>query len=142
MEWTLETVLVVLLFATLVQALRLERALGILKRDRTALEALVAGFNASTRQVEAGTEHLRTAVDGAGRQMERQIAVSMSLKDDLLLLSDRGELIADRLDGLVHAARPLSAASAPVAEAPPPGAPTTARSEAEANLLQALRLAR
>ena len=39
MEWTLEIVLVVLLLATLIQALRLERALGILKRDRASLEA-------------------------------------------------------------------------------------------------------
>ena len=52
MEWILELVLAVLLLATLFQALRLERALGVLKRDRGELESLVAGFNASTRQAE------------------------------------------------------------------------------------------
>ena len=41
MEWLLEIVLVVLLAATLFQAVRLERALGVLKRDRVALEELV-----------------------------------------------------------------------------------------------------
>jgi Domain of unknown function (DUF6468) len=154
MEWTLEIVLVVLLLATLVQALRLERALGILKRDRAALEALVAGFNASTRQAEAGVDRLKAAADGAGRQIEQQISVSMSLKDDLLLLGDRGDMIADRLESLVRVARPLAADPVPATADRPPltpvpsqarprsGAPRVVRSEAENNLLQALRLAR
>ena len=45
----LEVALVLLLAATLFHALRLERALGVLKRDRAVLEDLVAGFNESTR---------------------------------------------------------------------------------------------
>ena len=49
MEWILEAVLAVLLAATLFHAVRLERALGVLKRDRAALEALVASFNASSQ---------------------------------------------------------------------------------------------
>ena len=48
MEWVLEIVLVLMLAATLFHALRLERALGVLKRDRTQLEELVAG-SCSTR---------------------------------------------------------------------------------------------
>jgi hypothetical protein len=139
MEWTLEIVLVVLLLATLVQTLRLERALGALRRDRVALEALIAGFNASTRQAEAGVERLKSAADGAGRLIERQIGVSISLKDDLLLLSERGDRLADRLDGLVRAARPLAADVGFAAVEPPV---VQERSEAERSLLHALRLAR
>ena len=41
MEWILNILLVVMLGATLFHAVRLERALGALKRDRSALEALV-----------------------------------------------------------------------------------------------------
>src|SRR4051794_17862897 len=126
MEWTLEIVLVVLLLATLIQAMRLERALGILKRDRVALEALIAGFNASTRQAESGVERLKAAADTAGRRIEHQIAESITLKDDLLLLTERGDRVADRLDVLVRAARPLapepSQPPAAVANAPT-GAP-------------------
>ncbi len=150
MEWTLEIVLAVLLLATLIQALRLERALGVLKRDRVALEALVAGFNASTRQAEAGVERLKAAADGAGRKLDQQISASSMLKDDLLFLAERGDRVADRLDALVRAARPLVPEPAPLPEdtgspavAPAqPKPPPTLRSEAERNLLQALRLAR
>ncbi len=143
MEWILELVLVVLLLATLIQAIRLERALGVLKRDRSALESLVAGFNASTRQAENGIERLRAAADGAGRQIERQVAASVSLKDDLSFLTERGDRLADRLDVLVRAARPLAAP----ANHDDPASPELAgsgsgghRSEAEKSLLQALRL--
>src|ERR1700689_4269951 len=103
MEWILEAVLALLLAATLFHALRLERALGGLKRARTVLEELVAGFNTSTRQAEAGIEQLRVAADGAGRQMARQIDTVVRLKDDLVFLLERGELLADRLGSLVRA---------------------------------------
>ena len=139
MEWTLEIILVVLLGATLFQAIRLERALGVLKRDRASLESLVAGFNASTHQAENGIQRLHAAADGAGRQIEDQVAKSVGLKDDLAFLTERGDRLADRLDTLVRQARPLTRDS--------PGnrmdtlAPKTA-GETEKSLLQALRLAR
>lgn len=142
MEFLLEIVLVVLLAATLFHALRLERALGVLKRDRAMLEELVSGFNASTRAAEDGIGRLRSAADGAGRQMARQIEAAAALKDDLLFLNERGERLADRLDGLVRAGRPFGpdALPPPADFAPEPEPPL--RSQAERDLMKALRLAR
>jgi chromosome segregation ATPase len=139
MEWTLEIVLVVLLGATLFQAVKLERALGVLKRDRASLESLVAHFNASTRQAESGIQRLRSAVDGAGRQIETQLTKSVSLKDDLAFLTERGDRLADRLDILVRAARPLAHEHPPSA---PDGNVPNGANQVERNLLQALRMAR
>ncbi|HBK04428.1 MAG TPA: hypothetical protein DDZ81_01050 [Acetobacteraceae bacterium] len=132
MEWTLEIVLMVLLAATLFQAIRLERALGVLKRDRASLEALVAGFNTSTNQAETGIQRLRAAADGTGRQIEVQLTKSVSLKDDLAFLTERGDRLADRLEALVRTARPLAADRAEA----------TGTNQAERDLLQALRMAR
>lgn len=108
MEWLLELALIGLLAATLFHALRLERALGVLKRDRSALEELVATFNSSTRLAEQGIDRLRSTADGAGRQISHQIETATGLKDDLLFLTERGERLADRLDGLVRAGRNLA----------------------------------
>ena len=166
MEWLLETALLVLLAATLFHAMRLERALGVLKSDRAALEELVASFNSSTRAAEQGIERLRATAEGAGRQVQRQVDVASGLKDDLLFLTERGERLADRLDLLVRAARPLAQdpppepapraperprperphAERPHAERlhtddPDPSAPRL-RSQAERDLLRALRTAR
>lgn len=167
MEWILEIVLVGMLAATLFHAVRLERALGVLKRDRATLEGLVAGFNTSTRQAETGIERLRATADGAGRQIARQAEAAMALKDDLSFLMERGDRLADRLDSLVRIARPLAAdpQPMPVSAAAPThvsarkqiGAPAAVavaaaehdddpeprlRSQAERDLLRALRMAR
>ena len=150
MEWLLEIALVGLLAATLFHALRLERALGVLKRDRAVLEDLVTGFNASTRQAEAGIDRLRDAAEGAGRQIARQIEAASGLKDDLVFLTERGERLADRIDALVRSGRPLAVEPARAMAAQPvglPGADTEpaearVRSQAERDLIKALRLAR
>jgi hypothetical protein len=155
MEWILDILLVVLLTATLFHAVRLERALGVLKRDRSALETLVADFNASTRAAETGIERLHVAADGSGRQIQRQIDTATTLKEDLTFLVQRGEGLADRLDEGVRAARPiLSIASQTPTRAPYPSQALTAmerapreadpqpRSQAERDLLKALRMAR
>lgn len=105
MEWILDIVLVVLLAATLFHAIRLERALGVLKRDGESLRALVANFDSSTHAAESGVERLRAATDGAGRQIQRQIEAATTLREDLTFLVQRGEGLADRLDDTVRATR-------------------------------------
>ncbi len=110
MEWVLEVVLVLMLAATLFHALRLERALGVLKRDRTQLEELVAEFNTSTHAAEASITRLHEAAEGAGRQIGRHVETAGRLKDDLVFLADRGDRLADRLDQLVRTGRMLEPA--------------------------------
>ena len=87
MEWLLDIVLIVLLAATLFHALRLERALGVLKRDRATLQELITGFNASTQAAEQGVGRLRAAADGAGRTLARQIEAAQSLRQNILEVS-------------------------------------------------------
>jgi hypothetical protein len=157
MEWILDLALVILLTATLFHAVRLERALGVLKRDRAALEALVESFNASTHAAESGIERLRATTDGAGRQIQRQIDNATALKDDLTFMVQRGEGLADRLDELVRASRPtLAVAEQAATRVPGPGMPRVVaggggsggggrdepkvRSQAERDLLKALRM--
>ena len=154
-QFLLEGALSLLLAVTMFHAIRLERALGVLKRDRAVLEGLVAGFNESTRQAQAGVENLRAASEGAGRQIARQIEQAQRLRDDLSFLSDRGEKLAERLESGVRTARMAAdhAAMAPPSFVPSGGMPAGCaaepemagarlRSEAERDLLRALRAAR
>jgi hypothetical protein len=141
MEWLLEVVLVFLLGATLFQAVRLERALGTVKRDKAAFESLMDGFNASTSQAQTGIQQLCAATDGAGRNIESQLSRSLSLKDDLAFLSERGDRLADRLEILVRAARPLAQDRQPAHRQPEVKSSNTADST-EQDLLNTLRMAR
>lgn len=157
MQWLLEVLLTGLLTVTLFHALRLEKALGVLRRDRAALEELIVGFNDSTRQAESGIDRLRAVADGAGRQIARHVDQAKALKNDLVFLSERGEKLADQLDTLVRqalpvqepvaAARPTVARSTPLLHAVPQEAVSAevdgrVRSQAEKELLRALRMAR
>ena len=156
MQWLLELVLTVLLTLTLFHAFRLEKALGLLRKDRAALEAMISGFNDSSRQAESGIDRLKAVADGAGRQIARHVDQAKALKNDLVFLSDRGEKLADQLDSLVRQARPAAEQSSASFSPPTRGAPalhavpqaafsegeTRVRSHAEKELLRALRMAR
>ena len=106
-------------------------------------DTLVVGFNVSTHQAENGIQQLRSAADGAGRDIEAQLDKSVALKDDLIFLTERGNRLADRLDTLVRAARPLMRERT---EDKPPAAASspsvTATTQVERELLAALRMAR
>ncbi len=148
MEWLLESALIALLAATIFHTFRLERALGVLKRDRTSLEALVTDFNASTKAAEQGIERLHSAADGAGRQIERQIQGAARLRDDLQFLIDRGELVAEKLEvGLRESrdrppVRDIEKVPMTAVFAPPDATLPRPQSQAERDLIKALRLAR
>jgi hypothetical protein len=153
MKWALDLVLIILLTATLFHAVRLERALGVLKRDRRALEELVSAFNASTQMAEQGIDRLRKSADGAGRQITLQIDVANGLKNDLMFLTERGERLADRIEVSVRSGR-LADAAMPLVHTPlalvpraqqialSEDAPVRLRSQAERDLLKALKQAR
>jgi hypothetical protein len=156
MQWVLEIGLMGLLIATLIQAVRLGRALAVLKRDRAPLEALVNGFSGGMRDAQDGIDRLRQAADGAGKRLAQQIESGNALRDDLAYIMDRAERLADRLDHAVQATRAYEPPVRPISpvqngfvaasmqremgssremnEAP------KMRSQAERDLLHALRL--
>ncbi len=134
-----ELVLIALLAATLFHAVRLERALGVLRRDRAALEQMVVGFNDATRAAEAGVERLRGAAEGAGRDLAEQLQRAQSLREDIAFLSERGEKIADRLEASMRAGRPQTE---PPERAIIGRGETMPRSQAERDLLRVMRAVR
>ncbi|MBW8271243.1 DUF6468 domain-containing protein [Caldovatus aquaticus] len=149
LEWTLQLALLGLLGAAVPFALRLERQLRALRRDRAALEGSAAGFQEATRVAEAALVRLRAAAELAGKQIAERVAVAEPLRDDLRYLVERAEGLADRLEALVRAARPLAAAAPSAAPGPlppggavarpeAPGAASPPPSQAERDLLRAL----
>ncbi|MFT8245280.1 DUF6468 domain-containing protein [Roseomonas sp. BN140053] len=145
-EWVLQAVLLLLLLAALPFAWRLERQLSALRQDRPALQAGAEGFAEATRQAEAALVRLRATAEGAGRGVAERVAQAKPLREDLRFLVERAEALADRLERLVRDARPLASGAEPRhAAAPVPaaaGAEEAPRSQAERDLLRALRLAR
>ena len=144
-EIVIELVLIGLLAMTLVHAIKLERGRAGIKRDRAELERLLAGFDDCNRQAEGSAERLRIAADSAGRALSRHIEGAANLKDDLADLIDRGERLTGQLGGAIRSdpdlGGPLHRASHGDADLPG-GAPPRVRSQAERELLRALRVTR
>ncbi len=146
-EWqiALEIVLVGLLATMLFYMMRLERALSIVRRDRTELERLLNDFNESTQHAENGVVELRKVADGIGKETNRQCEVARLLQGDLTQLIERGNAVANRLDDLVRQdARPeLYSSQRSVADPVVVDRDTSrVRSQAERDLLRALRVPR
>ncbi|MBP0446245.1 hypothetical protein J8J14_15840 [Roseomonas sp. SSH11] len=132
LEWAFQGLLLLLLLAALPYAMRLERGLAALRKDRAALAEGAAGFEAATREAHLALSGLRAALETQARQS----ASAEALRDDLRFLLERAEPLADRLEILVRQGRNASAPPTPEASEPSP------RSQAERDLLRALRMAR
>ena len=102
----------------------------------------VAHLESGTRQAESGVEQLREAAENAGRQLARQVERAAALQDDLGFLHARGEGLADRLEAAIRAGRGLAAPPAGAEPAAPAEAGPRVRSQAERDLLRALKVAR
>jgi hypothetical protein len=135
LEWTAQLVLLVLLLAVIPFAWRLERRIGALRDAGGGLRDGAAGIAQATEAAESALARLRATAEGTGRMVAERVATAEKLRDDLAFLTERAELLADRLDALVRAARPAAEAAAP----PTPPVARTARSEAERELLRALQ---
>lgn len=138
LEWAAQAALLVLLLALIPFAWRLERRIATLREAGSGLQDSAQGIAQATEAAESALARLRATAEGAGRSVAERVATAEKLRDDLAFLTERAELLADRLDALVRQARPLSdgAPAAPAATAPER---VSARSEAERELLRALK---
>ncbi|NHO31627.1 DUF6468 domain-containing protein [Acetobacter fallax] len=107
-EYVMEFILCILLLLGIFYSIYLGRALSVLRRDRRELADLVSKLDESGRRAENGVEKLQTAGDVSGRALGRMIDQSRMLQGELEALSDRADLIAGRLEGLVRkSSRPV-----------------------------------
>lgn len=143
LEWIMQSALLLLLASTIPFALRLERGLAALRRDRAALDASASGFSEAVRQAESTLVKLRTIAEGSGRNLSEQTTFAESIGNDLRDLLERAGPAADRLEGLLRSARPTPgdershARELPMAREHAASEPM--RSQAERDLLKVLR---
>jgi hypothetical protein len=120
LEWGLQALLVLALGASLPAALRLERTLSALGKDRADLAKSAKVFTEAVSEAEDAIARLRQASDGAGRGVAQQVAAATRVGDDLRFLLERAEAQADRLDAAVRGLRAFAAAEQPRPAAEPP----------------------
>lgn len=139
----LDFALIVLLAVTIGYAASLNRKLAALRRNKAEMEKLAAAFAQSTVKAEDGIARLKA--DTAS--LQALTGKAQGLRDDLAFLTERANTAADRLEDMIRASRNRTPAAAPgskVAATDGGGGDEDgidARSEAERELLKALRAA-
>jgi Domain of unknown function (DUF6468) len=110
--WIADLILAVLLTGTLVMAVRLDRALTVVRRDRAVFEALITNLGSATNSVKLGIQALRNEADRAAEQIERRSEDADKLATDLSFLIDAANRAGERLEEgrQVAAARPSTPA--------------------------------
>jgi hypothetical protein len=97
----LDAIVAVLLAATIVYAILLNRKLGQLRGNSSEIEKTAAEFHLAIAKAEGSVTKLQVSTDGLRLQLDK----AQSLKDDLTLLIERGDAVADALEEAVRVGR-------------------------------------
>jgi hypothetical protein len=148
----LDVLLIFLLLATIVYAMVLHRRLAMLRSEKEGLETFLDRMSQATAKADASLKGIRQTAEQAQAMLNDPMVKAQALRDELLFLIDRADGSAERLaaatSGKVREEAPAApgpvrkpARRAAPAPAPQPEAAADdgARSQAERDLMNALR---
>jgi hypothetical protein len=145
----LEGIVCLFLIATIVYCAMLDRRLRAMRSGQDGLRDLVRDLNAATTQAVSAIDNLKNASAATGEDLGERVQRARALADELALMLDAGDRIADRLGRNDKPPIVRQAAARPAAQpaAGPRQAPTNAPrdsnpSRATHPLLDALKRAR
>lgn len=131
-----------LLIPTIIYACRLNKNLEILRQNQSSLARLVESLNDATIKAENSIPKLKTATQNTSGELKEVVNSAKNLKDDLIFINERADSLADRLENVIHNSRKIEINNnnkeAPITS-PAPSDENMPRSEAELELLKALR---
>ena len=138
----LDLVVIALLLAAIPSFYMLSRRLKAMKDGQDGLKQLVEGLNFATEQARRSVSDLKLAAAQAGQELESQLNIARKMADELALIVDAGDNLANRLEGAIAQGR-----LAPTATARPHAEPEIIDDDddpplAEHDLLKALKTVR
>lgn len=94
----LEALLVVLLAFTLLYCVILERRLASLRRNQNGLKKMIGDLNSAIVNASTSLRALKMAAGEAAETLDDRLRRARALSDELSLLTNSGERIAQRFD--------------------------------------------
>lgn len=131
LSFFLDGLIVVLLTATIGFCIVLNRRLATLRKAQAELAGFAQTLNEATSHAQQGIEGLKVASVQLGRDLGDKINKAQSLNSDLAFMTEHGNDLADRLEGVVRKKTNARPGNGGVAGA--------ARNDAERELLDTLR---
>lgn len=126
------------LLVTIRQAWRLSREFAQMQADRKAFENLISSLNIASSRAESAIKGLRDTATETGDALQDRINKGRALADELDIMIQAGDSMANRL-GLAAEQKTKPAAKQAPAAAATPAAAGAPLSRAEKELLEALK---
>lgn len=104
----LELLLSVLLAATLVYCIVLERRLSSVRKGQDGLKKMIGELNTAIAGAGASLRALKTAAAESAELLDDRLKRARALSDELSLITNSGERIAQRFDRAVERGVPAS----------------------------------
>ncbi len=95
----LDLLVAALLSATIFYCWQLNRRLVVLRGGHDELRLLIENLNDATRKAQAATQDLKASSDVVGARLGAQVKDARALVDELQLIVDAGNTLADRVSG-------------------------------------------
>ncbi len=134
-----------LLIAVIVQGLRLNRMLAVLRDGKAELAITITRFDAAAAHAEQAVAAMAAAATDGGQGLGAVVGEATALRDELMFLTERGDKIAAQLASTA-APKPAEKNPRPRPELVPDGPKRAASLEmpsaAERELLQAMQRTR
>lgn len=104
-ELIIETLMVALLVATCSYCFVLSRRLHALRGGQEELSALISKFDDASRRAEENLALIQTNSAGVNRELAQAAAGANALIDELSVMVNAGDNIANRIEGAVNEVR-------------------------------------
>lgn len=136
-----DIVVLVALGATIFYARKLSSQFAEMKDDRKAMEQLIAALNTASSRAEAAIKSLKEAATTGGDGLQEKINAARGLSDELEIMVQAGDNLAERLQDIAEASRKGASRSTAKAndEDVNGDAESQPRTRAEKELLEALK---
>ena len=137
----LDVALVAALGVAVFHARKLSKQITAMQADRRAFEQLIAALNVASSRAESAIKSIKETVAATGDKLQDKINTARSLSEEMEIIIQAGDNLAERLQDLAEKSRksvaPSPAAAAALIESD--DAKTQPRSRAERELMEALK---
>jgi hypothetical protein len=138
-EMIVDAVLAVLLIAAIIASTIVYRRLGTIREGQSELRALVDSLNTAVVDAQRSVGNLRQAALEAEERLEARVKKATVIADELGMITEAGNNLADRIERGLTGARGGDAGAGKGVE---PGSETQASKKQQQEILAALREAR
>lgn len=138
---------IILLVPAIIYVYKLDKNLTLMRQNQDALMKLIEALNDATYKAENSIPKLKSVTESSSNDLKEVVDNAKELKDDLLFINERADNLADRLEDAIKNSRQMKENQHPIerkvqqdsANSPETSSEEISRSEAELELLKALR---